>query len=199
MARPRTGNKRQNLVDAAISLFADKGFYYTTTAEVSAQAGVAAGTLYLYFNSKDDLLVASLERFLDGVEKDVLMPALEETAVERVDTFAKSYIRFIQRNRELARVFLVELRQGNCRLGRAGADICERYFGIGEKLLTDLDSSRETMCDPSTVAPAVLGILETGTMRWLLGYGGVAPVRYTDTACCLLRRLIGIKETVIDG
>ncbi len=45
MARPRTGNKRERMVSAAIDLFAQNGFHNTTTAQISECAGVAAGTL----------------------------------------------------------------------------------------------------------------------------------------------------------
>ena len=107
MSRPRTGNKRQRLIDAAVRLFARKGYFYTTTAEVSAQAGVASGTLYLYFNSKDDLLAAALNEFLEAFEREVL-PAAKQSDDTRsgLQAFVSSFMEFVTQKQDLARVFL---------------------------------------------------------------------------------------------
>jgi AcrR family transcriptional regulator len=50
--------KRDRLIAAALKLFCEKGFQNTSTANISRQAGVATGTLFLYFKSKDDLINA---------------------------------------------------------------------------------------------------------------------------------------------
>lgn len=50
------GNKRQQIMDASIRLFADQGFENTSIQAIAAAAGVAKGTMYLYFSSKDDLV-----------------------------------------------------------------------------------------------------------------------------------------------
>lgn len=58
--------KRRRILAASRRLFRDQGFEQTTTAEISAAAGIATGTLYLYVNSKEDLLV---DVFLDDVNR----------------------------------------------------------------------------------------------------------------------------------
>ena len=67
MARKRVGNKRVRIIAAAAKLFGDRGYHDTTTAEIAESAGVAAGTIYIYFSSKEELLVAVFEEFL-GVQ-----------------------------------------------------------------------------------------------------------------------------------
>src|SRR5580700_11281349 len=62
----RTGDKRERILDAAVRVFAKKGFYATRVSEVAKAAGVADGTIYLYFKSKDELLVSLFE---DRVER----------------------------------------------------------------------------------------------------------------------------------
>src|SRR5436190_6689625 len=63
-ARPETGPgpKRDAILRAAIDVFADRGFFNAQVADVARAAGVAAGTVYLYFRGKDDLLVSIFER-----------------------------------------------------------------------------------------------------------------------------------------
>src|SRR3954451_10237541 len=55
-------SKREAILRAAIDVFADRGFFNAQVADVARAAGVAAGTVYLYFKGKDDLLVSIFER-----------------------------------------------------------------------------------------------------------------------------------------
>jgi AcrR family transcriptional regulator len=56
MARPKSENKRKAILDAAMELFADRGIAHAPTSAISAAAGVAEGTLFTYFKSKDELM-----------------------------------------------------------------------------------------------------------------------------------------------
>ena len=69
-ARP---GKRDAILRAAIDVFAERGFFNAQVADVARAAGIAAGTVYLYFKSKDDLLVSIFERSM----KDVLTEGRE--------------------------------------------------------------------------------------------------------------------------
>jgi AcrR family transcriptional regulator len=58
MARPKSQDKRNAILDAATRLFAERGLTAAPTSEISKQAGVAEGTLFTYFKTKDDLINA---------------------------------------------------------------------------------------------------------------------------------------------
>ena len=58
MARPKSEDKRNAILDAATRLFAERGLTAAPTSEISKQAGVAEGTLFTYFRTKDDLISA---------------------------------------------------------------------------------------------------------------------------------------------
>jgi AcrR family transcriptional regulator len=58
VARPKSEDKRNAILDAAIRLFAERGLTAAPTSEISKQAGVAEGTLFTYFKTKDDLINA---------------------------------------------------------------------------------------------------------------------------------------------
>src|SRR5881398_356079 len=69
-ARPllERGDKRDAILRAATDVFASRGFFNAQVADVARAAGVAAGTVYLYFRSKDDLLVSIFDRTMrDGL------------------------------------------------------------------------------------------------------------------------------------
>ena len=58
MARPKSEDKRNGILDAATHVFAERGLTAAPTSEISEQAGVAEGTLFTYFNTKDGLINA---------------------------------------------------------------------------------------------------------------------------------------------
>ena len=61
------GGKRARILEAAIRIFAEKGFYNAKVSEIARLAGVADGTIYLYFRSKDDLLISIFEDRMEQV------------------------------------------------------------------------------------------------------------------------------------
>jgi len=107
-------NKKELIINAAIKLFAQKGFYTANVADVAKEAGVADGTIYLYFKNKDDLLISLfetkmeeiLQRFSSLVEKN-------QSAEEKLHQFIHLYFQMIEEDRNLAEVFQVELRQSS--------------------------------------------------------------------------------------
>src|SRR5260370_29428206 len=57
MPRPRTEDKQKRILEAAVKVFARKGYFAARVSEIARKAGVADGTIYLYFRSKEDILV----------------------------------------------------------------------------------------------------------------------------------------------
>ena len=74
----RSGDKRERILAAAERIFARHGFFAARVSEIAKEAGVADGTIYLYFKSKDDLLISLFEARMRQVN-DVLRDAIAET------------------------------------------------------------------------------------------------------------------------
>src|SRR5688572_32815841 len=85
---PAPIGKRDAILRAAIDVFAERGFFHAQVADVARAAGIAAGTVYLYFRSKDDLLVSVFERTM----REALAEA--RAAVEGVGDPAERLRRF---------------------------------------------------------------------------------------------------------
>jgi len=85
--------KQQYIIEAAMQLFSEKGFENTSMADIAEAAGFAKGTLYLYFDSKDDLLIAVkgqiLESFLQNLTE---ITAKEISAIDKMQEIQASYI-----------------------------------------------------------------------------------------------------------
>jgi TetR/AcrR family fatty acid metabolism transcriptional regulator len=83
--------RRKQILEAALAVFSQKGYHATNVSDVAAQAGVSQGTIYWYFDSKDDLFQAAIyAAFLDFGE-GALAPLAEcTTAAEKLQAMAKS-------------------------------------------------------------------------------------------------------------
>lgn len=89
---------RERLLDAAMRLFWEKGYNSTSIADVLHAARANAGSLYHFFPTKQDLLVAVLARYRDGIDPMLLQPAWEgvDDPLERVFALLARYRRLLQ-------------------------------------------------------------------------------------------------------
>jgi AcrR family transcriptional regulator len=102
--------KRARLIAAARALFARKGFAATTTAEIAARAGIGAGTLFLYFASKEDLLVEVFRADMDAVIERAFatLPGRATLMTELLHVYG-AMVEHHERDPELARAFVKEM------------------------------------------------------------------------------------------
>src|SRR5438477_7485595 len=105
-------SKRERILEAAVKIFAEKGFYNAKVSEIARVAGVADGTIYLYFKSKDDLLISLFEDRMERINAN-LREAIEGTrgAEARIRRIVRLHLELVESNRAMAEVITVELRQ----------------------------------------------------------------------------------------
>ena len=121
----RRDAKRDRILAGAIEAFAAQGFHRARVSDVAKAAGVADGTIYLYFENKDELLARifeqTLERFWERGEPYVYEA---ERADEQLRRLVELHLKFLGENRSLAAVFQVDLRHSPHFLG----DVSRRVF-----------------------------------------------------------------------
>ena len=102
--------KRARLLAAARTLFARKGFAATTTAEIAARASIGAGTLFLYFASKEDLLVEVFRADMDAVVERAFatLPSRATLLAELMHVYGAMVVHH-ERDPQLARAFVKEM------------------------------------------------------------------------------------------
>jgi AcrR family transcriptional regulator len=93
--------RRGQIIDAAIKLFSDKGYYRTTILEIAREAGISSGLIYQYFKEKEDVLLLALMQVLDAYE-EVLPQAIAGIGnpVERLCTALRAYCRVVDGMRD---------------------------------------------------------------------------------------------------
>jgi len=112
--RGRSGDKRQRIIDAAVKVFAEKGFYNAKVSEIAQESGVANGTIYLYFANKDDILISLFEQEMKRIIARMKAEIERESdPLRKIERFAAVHLSLIEERKELAEVLQVELRQSS--------------------------------------------------------------------------------------
>jgi len=169
MARKRVGNKRERIIAAAARFFGEKGYHNTTTAQIAEAAGVAAGTIYIYFSSKEELLVAVFEEFL-GVHMERLREGIasEQHPEARIRRLLQLGLELMEQNPDSARIFLSQLRQSTEMIKMVAKRSSRAYKDIIEEVLED--GIRRGVCRKMNVratAAMLFGAFQMTVLDWV--------------------------------
>lgn len=169
--QPGTGDKRTAILNAATRVFARRGFFNAQVADVAREAGVAAGTVYLYFRSKDDLLTSIFEKSMTRAleEADRALAGVTDP-VERLRRLARVHLGGLGSRRDLAIVFQVELRQSTKFMERFSAAQLRTYL---DHLRDAVRAAQEagvfrTDLNATLAAKAIFGALDEMVTNWVL-------------------------------
>ena len=164
-------DKRARILDAAVKVFAGRGFHSATIAGIAREAGVADGTIYLYFKGKDDLLLKLFDEKMNTLLAEARAAvAAEKTAPARLRRFITLHFSLVEKNPELASVLIVELRQSAHFLKVKGREKLSAYVDLIAEVVRggQEDGELEKAISPSTVKRAIFGALDELALGWLL-------------------------------
>src|SRR6266852_3954889 len=165
------GPKRDALLRAAIDVFAERGYFNAQVADVARAAGVAAGTVYLYFRSKDDLLISIFERGMREAlaETQAAIDGLDDPC-ERLRRIARLHLARLGRDRNLAVVFQVELRQSTKFMERFSSTLLRDYLGLLRAAIAEGQAAVAFRSDlkPTVAAKMFFGALDEMETNWIL-------------------------------
>ena len=108
----KAANKHSKIIHAATKVFAKKGFFNARISDIAKEAKVADGTIYLYFNNKFDILISVFEEEIGSLITQVKkLLAAEDDPRKMLEVFAKKHLTVMKKNKNLAEVIQIELRQ----------------------------------------------------------------------------------------
>ena len=109
MVRKKQADKYKRILDAAVRVFAEEGFHNAKIEDVAREAEVAHGTVYLYFESKDDLLISIFRENIRELTEYVKSEVQKETnAEDKLGKMIALQIELVETNPELTELMLVE-------------------------------------------------------------------------------------------
>jgi AcrR family transcriptional regulator len=195
MSKPADPNRRDDILKAAREVFKQRGYEKAHVAEIAQMAGVAKGTVYLYFKSKQAMLDALCDYYQEMISYALL------TALQNPDSYAAikeavhAGLGVATRERDLLK--LLDLRLGLA----AGGDAIENPRG--QKILRRFFRERVANGDMQDYDPVIASELTGGFVQWIsklcLLWRNLEISRYEDTAVRMLQSALLSKKNAKGG
>jgi len=188
-APPEKGDKRERILDAAEHVFAAHGFFAAKVSEIAERAGVADGTIYLYFDNKEDVLVTIFREhtrnYLQSLERE-LMPVRRHE--DRIRTAIRHHLETLGRDRALAVVSQVELRHSLKFMSLLSQQEVADYLNMLRKIIEhgQSEGTFRRNLHPQLVAKSVFGILDEMVTSWMLSEKEYNPADQADQIADLI-------------
>jgi TetR/AcrR family transcriptional regulator, fatty acid metabolism regulator protein len=163
--------KRLRILDAAVQEVARRGYYGTTVAMIAGRAGVADGTIYLYFKSKEEILVSvferAMQRFIDAAQHILKDAASAEEKLRRLVTL---HLTLLGEDRDLAVIFQVEFRHTLHVMQLLSRAQFHEYLGLIAGVVGEGQRAGvfRRDADPLSTAKMVFGVLDEMATDWVL-------------------------------
>ena len=163
--------KYRQIIDAAVVVIAEKGYHQAQVSKIAKQAGVADGTIYLYFKNKEDILISvfteKMAVFVEGLQ-DIIEE--ENNSSNKLLRMIENHFRVLSTDRHLATVTQLELRQSNKELRQKINAILKEYLLLLDQILIDGMTSGElnpTM-DIRLARQMIFGTIDETTTTWVM-------------------------------
>ena len=170
-SRAAIADKREAILRAAVKVFAQKGFFNSKVSDIAGEAGIADGTVYLYFKSKDEVLhsvfAQAMERFIAEGKREL---AGIHAPQDRLRKIAELHLERLSADRDLAVVFQVELRGSIKFMQEFSASGFADYLDIIRETIEDGQRFGVFRVDikPITAAKILYGSLDEMVTNWIL-------------------------------
>jgi len=170
MALKRDGSKFERILEAAVKVFAKKGFFNARINDIARESRVADGTIYLYFKGKDDILIHIFEVNLARL----MLKCVEglgqlRGALKKLEYLFKFQLEFLISNRDLAEVLIVETRQSHKFMKEYTPKKFLEYLDIIKCIIEEGKSERvfNGSVDSDMIKCSIFGTIEEIALNWI--------------------------------
>jgi TetR/AcrR family fatty acid metabolism transcriptional regulator len=194
VTRDKNNDKYYRILEAAVKVFAEQGFYQSTISQIAREAGVADGTIYLYFKNKDDILV----QFFTDKAIQVFGQFREEVAradnaIDKLRNLIRHHLEEFQRDKNMAIVYQAETHQNTRAVENQIREMSKMYLDIVSEIVEQGQADGTIRKDlyMSLVKRFILGAVDETINTWLHSEGKYDLVSMTDPLVDLFVRGIG--------
>jgi TetR/AcrR family transcriptional regulator, fatty acid metabolism regulator protein len=167
----KTRPKYMQIIDAAVAVIAENGYHQAQVSKIAKQAGVADGTIYLYFKNKEDILISLFEEKMGHlVEKIDEKIAGKKTAKEKLLLLIEVHFSLLSNNHHLAIVTQLELRQTNLELRMKINHILKSYLNIIDEIILEGKENGEFSADLDVrlARQMIFGTIDETVTSWVM-------------------------------
>lgn len=197
--RAERQNKREDILYSAIEVFAQKGSNLATIADVAKRARVAPGTVYLYFNSKDDLLQKCMSEVISSEINNIIeLTSGIPDPMERLYAFFFHHTELVESKPFIARFITVELRQTELFNRRnPGYNPIQIYLNfVVEQTTLAIKSGRIRDINPQAFALLLVGAMDIIIWQWLASNTPIDLRKISEQIRSILQRGVSMETEV---
>lgn len=166
--------KYKQIIDAAVVVIAENGYHQAQVSKIAKQAGVADGTIYLYFKNKEDILISLFEEKMGNfIEKIDEMIAGKGKVTEKLLKMVEAHFTMLSRDYHLAIVTQLELRQSNKDLRLKINEVLKGYSRVIDKIVAEGIEKGEfsSQLDVRLTRQMIFGTIDETATSWVLNEG----------------------------
>lgn len=163
--------KFRQIIDAAVVVIAENGFHQAQVSKIAKQAGVADGTIYLYFKNKEDILISLFQEkmgnFVENIEEKI---AGKESASEKLLKMVETHFEMLHEDRHMAIVTQLELRQSNKELRLMINEVLKGYLKVIDRIVIEGKESGEfsSSLDVRLARQMIFGTIDETITTWVM-------------------------------
>lgn len=198
MAKPK--NNHDSILNAALKTFVARGYHDTKVSEIAAHASVAEGTLYNYFASKEELLLALFDEKWGGILDDMRRKISRlDDPNDKLKVMFTTIVKLFKKDRELAEIFLIDVKQSSIFLNNYTVYRIVEFIDMIEEILEE--GKRKGIyrkdLDTKVAKMAIFGAAQGIMLGWVLNESNA--VQSKSFAFSLPRAGLGLKDVFKHG
>jgi TetR/AcrR family fatty acid metabolism transcriptional regulator len=184
--------KYQQIINAAVIVFAEKGYHQAKVSRIAKEAGVADGTIYLYFKNKEDILISifkeKMGEFIEKIEEDIAGKSL---ATEKLLSMVHMHLTLLAADPQLAVVTQLELRQVNKGLRQRINEALKGYLALIDQILKAgiEEGTFDRVIDVRLSRQMIFGTIDEVVTNWIM----------SDQKFDLSKQVTPIHQLLING
>ncbi|WP_108669369.1 TetR/AcrR family transcriptional regulator [Peribacillus acanthi] len=163
--------KYKQIIDAAVIVIAEHGYHQAQVSKIAKQAGVADGTIYLYFKNKEDILISLFQDkmgyFVEKIEEEIKNVS---TTSQKLYVLVEKHFSMLSADPHLAIVTQLEIRQSNKELRHKINEVLKGYLKLVEQILKDGIEKNELRADLNyrLGRQMIFGTIDESVTTWVM-------------------------------
>jgi len=188
IAQKKNNEKYVAILNAAVKVIGQAGYHNAPISKIAREAGVADGTVYLYFKNKEDILISILREtigtIVDRIQAELTLLKATEP-VEALGKLVTVYFQTLGTNPDLAMFTQVHLRQSNAEMRKQIGDIIRPYYSIIDDIIergVEIGVFRANI-DRRIARRMIFGTMDETITAWILTGAKYDLLSLIDPVC----------------
>jgi len=194
----RKREKYMAIIDAALEVFAEYGYHNCQVAKIARRAGIADGTIYLYFANKEDVLVSVYREKMN--EFITLLKALLQNytaAIDKLTSLVNFHFNHLENNPSLANFMQIQLRQSEASIRSGIAEQLKQYYQLIEKLVDEgkQQGSFNPQIKTKVAREVIFGSMDEIVSCWVFSSRKYSLSKNADDVLIILKSGLAVPES----